>query len=370
MTEPLSALLEAAADDLARDVPVPPAAGVMAAGRRRRRMHVTVPAVVAPLLVAAAVVAVVAAPNLLFGDGDRARTVFAGDVPELGRIPMPAAVNETVGPGRDDPPVGDQADLLAVTVTKDGRARLFGFTRRSGTRCVAQDYENQFLNSYGGAACGPGTRDPLARTPLSLGGHVDGTPGTVKAAPITYGSAPPGTRTVRLSAAGRPAVTVDARDAGSRYGHRAYFLTSWPMNIAFTALALDENGHELARYEQPPPSAEQTKHACDSAAAVLLSHLQRASHVGQAWAEKNPESANPSRLAFPNGLPLSAGLRRVDEQDAIARYRTALADVGVMGPQEVADFRRGAVVVVGDGKNCFDNQLVAAATAFLRASAA
>lgn len=369
MTDLLDTLLAHAADDMSSDISVPPAGPILARARRRRALMVTAPAALAPVLAAGLAVALGVGPALVLPGSHHGRTSYADSAPELGRLPMPAAATELLARQGDDPPIPGDADLLAVATTVDGQARLIGFQRRSGLRCVWQDYVVPFLNSNGGTACAPASRDPLGPETLSYAGHADGTPGSIKSAPIAYGSAPPGTRVVEFTAPGRAVVRADARDGGSAYDHRAFYLTSWPLAIATTLRALDGEGRELARREIPGAGPEQAVRECESVRTVLLSHLQRAVLVGEKWARTHPDSADSTRLAFPVGSATSNGQHAIDDAQALERFRLANTQLPRLGPEERSEYRIAAVIILGDGKNCVGTSLAAAARNLLDASA-
>jgi hypothetical protein len=368
----LDAVLARAADNLSRDVTPPPPAPVLARARRRHRLRVTLPAAVVPAAAAVAVALVAAGPSLVLpGRHDGRRTVYATDGPELGRIPLPADVpsGTRIG-GPNDPPQQRPADLLAVGTTKNGRARLIGYRLRSGARCVYQDYAVPFLNSTGATACSFDGHEPYSRQPLTVGGSADGTPGAIKSAPLAYGAAPPGTRTVEFTAAGRAPLRVPARDGGPSYGHRAFFITTWPFGIASTVRAFDAAGRETARTAIAGQGADSVAVRCEGAASVLLSHLQSASLLGTKWARTHPGSGDPERLLVPNGRRIGPGRSVADSATATARFRLAIAEAADLGPEEKYEYRMAAVVVLGDGGPCFDQALADTARQLLADTAA
>jgi hypothetical protein len=366
MTGALDELLAAAADDLSRGVDVPPAGLLVARVRRRRALRVALPAALAPVLAAVVATAVGLGPSLLLHHG-APKTVYASDGPELGHVPVPtAALPPSRIPGSQvDPPMDGPADLLAIATTKDGRARLIGFQRRSGARCVVQDYAVPFWNSNGPSQCGQDGQIPFEDPKLAVSGAAVTTPGSLKPAPLAFGAAPPGTRTVEFSAPGRTTVRAQARDGGPDYKHRAFFITSWPMGVESTVRALDANGRELAREHRRGQLPEEAKLACESASGILLSHLQRAAMVGEKWARAHPETADPARFKFPSGKPTGAAWRVADETDALKRLELANAEASQLGPEEKYEYRLAAVLIVGDGRTCFQAPLLSQATALL-----
>jgi hypothetical protein len=365
MTGALDELLAAAADDLSRGVAAPPAAGLVARARRRRALRIALP-VLAPVLAAAVATAVGLGPSLLLHHRG-SKPVYASDGPELGHVPVPTAAlsPSRISGSQVDPPKNRPADLLAIATTKDGRARLVGFQRRSGARCVVQDYAVPFWNSNGPSQCRQSGQIPFDDPPLAVSAAAVVTPGSLKPAPLAFGAAPPGTRTVEFSAPGRATVRAEARDGGPGYKHRAFFITSWPIGVEATVRALDANGRELARGHRPGQLPEEAKRACDSASGILLSHLQRAAMVGQKWARTHPETADPARFQVPPGVPNSAAWRVADEADAVKRLQLANAEAFRLGPEEKYEYRLAAVLIVGDGRTCFQPPLQSQASALL-----
>lgn len=299
------------------------------------------------------------------------RTVYGADGPELGKIPMPPAAKRPTT-RTDDPPVGTQADLLASLETSAGLARVFGFTRQSGERCTGQDYRVPFLNSDGPTSCSPvgaGLGPRADEEQLTIGGGQDSTPGAIKAPPLLYGSAPPGTRIVEL--VGEEGVTfrAQARDAGPAYAHRAYYLAEWSTLVKTQARALDEQGRALASRTFGGTTPEIRAMQCRGARAVTLSHLQGAVIAGQVYAKEQPASADAERLRFPNPGPGSQpGDPVFADSLVLQRYQLATAAIGSMGPVETYAYRMGAVVIGGDGADCFPEDVKNAAAEYFRAS--
>jgi hypothetical protein len=367
VTDTLDDLLANAADDLSRGVIAPPADRLLARARRRRVLRIALPAVVAPVLAAAVATAIGLGPSLLLHPGPEASsTEYATDGPELGHVPLPSSPLPPAPPGSQvDPPTNRAGDLLAIATTKNGRARLVGFQRRSGARCVVQDYAVPFWNSNGPSQCGQDGQVPFDERPLVVSGTAVVTPGSVKPAPLAFGAAPPGTRTVEFSAPGRATVRAEARDGGPDYKHRAFFITSWPMGVASTFRALDANDRELAREHRRGQLPEEAQRACESASGILLSHLQRAAMVGEKWAHTHPQTADPARFQVPSGVANGSAWRTADETDALKRLHLANAEASRLGPEEKYEYRLAAVLIVGDGRTCFKPALQSQASELL-----
>ncbi|MCU1589595.1 MAG: hypothetical protein JWP11_851 [Frankiales bacterium] len=365
MTDQLDSLLAHTAEHLSRDVVAPPSGPLLARARRRRVLRVAVPTVLTPLLAATLAVALGAGPSLVLPGHHGLRTVYARGGPELGHLPLPAAARAQLAELGGDLAADAPADLLAVATTKNGRARLIGFQRRSGARCVFQDYVVPFLNSNGGVDCGLNGREPLDRQPITVAGSADSTPGSIKAAPISFGSAPPGTRTVEFTAPATQTVRAVARDGGPAYRHRSFFLTSWPVGVSSTVRALDAQGRELARVQLPGQDARQVARQCQDVAGVLLSHLQRATLVGTKWARAHPQSGDAARLRFLDGVAVGPGRHVARESEALARLQLADAEASRLGPEETYEYRLAAVLLLGDGKGCFTGPILSTAREFL-----
>lgn len=260
MSDRLTELVTRTADQLTRGATPPPLAGQMAPPRR-------LPSWAASAAAAAAVVTVAVGVFLSSPDGERARsaasssppaaeptalperTVYATDGPELGTGPVPVDVVGKSILARDHvetaPAIGD---VLARLVEDDGEQVLVGHEFPDGKICVAAGYLPPGENLSVSRQCGDTSRPPYSERPIAVVGQGV-LRGEASAPAATFGSALPGTRTVELSAPDRDPVRVRARDAGEKYGHRAYFLARWDLDPALgatTIRAYDEQGRLLA----------------------------------------------------------------------------------------------------------------------------
>jgi hypothetical protein len=232
------------------------------------------PAWAAPAAAAAAVLVVAGGVLLASPDGERARsaaprttsgaeptapaaeatalperTVYATDRPELGTGPVPVdVIGKSIlarDPGETSPAA---ADVLARLVDGSGELVLVAHAFADGRICAAAGYLPPADNLSVSRVCGDSSGPPYSEGPIAVSG-VGELRGETTAPAAAYGSAVPGTRTVEFSSPGRDTVRVPARDAGDRYGHRAYLIAPWDLDASLdptTIRAYDEQGRLLA----------------------------------------------------------------------------------------------------------------------------
>lgn len=372
MSDALDVLFADAADEVSRGHVTPPVEQVLARRRRQRGSLGIPPAWVPYAAVASVVLAVVGiavGPRLL---ADRAagppplQVSFAGGDPELGTVPYPGP--SVLAYQEDIPHVGDPAALLATTTTRLGTARLIGFTGKDGARCQAQYYVEGRSNGSG-AKCSPAGRPQPDDVRIELGGQTSGASGEIKDPPLRYGYAPAGTRIVEFTSPGIETVRAPARDAGQAYEHRAYYLTSFPLFVEGTARALTADGRVLATESLRGSTPEIVAIMCDQARSGTRSRLQNAAARGLDYAKDHPESADPARLVRLEPVPGDEpGRTKLDSSVVLERLQRATDALAVMGPAETAEYRKAAVIVVGDGRDCFTPATVEVAASFLTAS--
>lgn len=353
MTDRLTDLLQHTADQLAagQQAPALHADGAAVGGPAGRKWLL-------PAAAAVAVVAVAAGAALLRLPGTSGQ-VYAGAEPELGTSMVPVDVRGTSmlertarQPGRPQGP----ADLLAELDNRKGRGVLVAQTFDNGMICATFGYLPPAINMGGGSNCSDPDNEgpPFSRAPLTFEGFgPGGSPGGIKDPAVIFGGAPQGTRTIALSGDGREPLEVAARDAGERYGHRAYFAATWDLGDGPTTVrALDARRRELARVDRPGPKRNPAWEAeqCSTNRNVLQGHFGRATRVGETWARTHPETRDDKRLRYPPSGPM-------DDATAIARFDYALTQLDKMGPEETYDYRLAANVVLIEA-DCFPGREV------------
>jgi hypothetical protein len=240
-------------------------------------------------------------------------TRAAADDPELGTIETPLDLRARIGPFRratptsrpvDGPPPA-RMDVLA-RLRLDDTTTLFTLGHADGTgyRCVftyLQDLSGDAKPSGGASACGTG--EPAASVePPPIQAMRSYTAGTGEPQEqLLEGSAPPGTATLRLAAAGVPTRTVDAFDAGPRWDGRAYFIAPWPSAPTTRVTALGADGRVMVTQvvRGMNPKAFDDRYLAEQAAcmqragATVIRHEQEKTSPAY---EFKPGAIDPARM--------------------------------------------------------------------------
>jgi hypothetical protein len=244
MTDPITALLNRTADQLAAGVTAPPAA-VQPRPHRSTVRRVLLPAAAAAAVVAVAVGAVAVAPSRPAGT-----TVYSAAGPELGTVAAPrnqggAEIFDSAAAGGTP----TELDLLA-RVDQDQAAELaLVGARTAGQVCVGFGLLPPAVNQGFDRLCTDGDPPPWGEQSLVAVGTGPATEeiNGIDLPAAAYGSAPPGARTIELARDGE-VIRVDARDAGPDYKHRAYWAAAWDLGGGPTTIrALNADGEEVAR---------------------------------------------------------------------------------------------------------------------------
>ena len=102
----------------------------------------------------------------------------------------------------------------------------------------------------GGGRCSGPRKDPYAAGAFDVSGSqgLDPAGGNVS---VAFGSAPPGTAQVRLSATDGTQSSADAAESGGPWSGRAFYIAAWPAPKPGAITAYDGAGRELAHAPLP-----------------------------------------------------------------------------------------------------------------------
>jgi hypothetical protein len=177
---------------------------------------------------------------------DRTSRTSAAD-PQLGTMEVPLRGWDRLGaPG--EVPTPSRVDLLARADISPLVSVLMYGAVHGDDGCIVQQVRDLTGDTpdLGGASECIVLKQPIgapAPDPISVGRSFAGSGEPQDQ--LLSGSAPQGTATIRLVAAGRTA-TFPAYDSGSRWQHRSYFIAPWPSAQTTLVTALDRDGRPLA----------------------------------------------------------------------------------------------------------------------------
>jgi hypothetical protein len=178
------------------------------------------------------------------------------DDPELGTIETPLDLRDRMGPFQRATPTSRPADVppparmdVLAMLRLDDTTTLFtlGDADGTGRRCVftyLQDLSGENKPSGGASACGGKPQGAIEPLPIQAMRSYSAGTGEPQEQ-LLEGSAPHGTATLRLAAAGVTTREVKAFDGGARWDGRAYFIAPWPSAPTTRVTALGADGRVI-----------------------------------------------------------------------------------------------------------------------------